>query len=186
MMAILADGSGSPLDQGVTTILLLGAAFLAWIAVARLRGRAYRKLPRRAAWAAAALAVVLVALAFVLTPILRPNVASARPSTTARLAILSPAEGETFSGNPATVPVRLQLTGGRVVAFTSSRLVPDEGHVHLYLDGSLVSMSFALEQTLEVAPGSHVLRAEFVAVDHAPFSPRVMASVEFVVSAPAR
>jgi hypothetical protein len=181
-MRVVADGAGAPLDQGVTTVLFLAAAFLGWIAVARLRGRAYLRLPKPAAWGAAALAAALVALAFVLPPILRPDVASARPSTAAKLSIESPAAGQVFTGDPAHVAVRLVLAGGRVVPFTSTRLVPNEGHVHIYLDGSLISMSFALQQTLTVVPGPHVLVAEFVAVDHAPFDPRVQASVAFTVS----
>jgi len=182
MVRMVADGAGTPLDQGVTTVLFLGAAFLAWIAIARLRGRAYLRLPRPAGWAAAGLAAALVALAFILPPILRPDVASARPSTTARLSIASPTQGEVFIGDPARVPVQLVLVGAKVVPFTSTKLAPNQGHIHLYLDGGLVSMSFALQQTLIVVPGRHVLAAEFVAVDHAPFAPRVQASVDFTVN----
>jgi hypothetical protein len=181
MILPLADGAGSPLDQGVTTVLFIAAAILAWVAVARLRGRSYVRLPRRAAWACAAGAAACVVLAFVLPPIIRPDIAPARPATSGRLSILSPRPDEVFAGDPAVVPVMLRLTGARVVAFTSSRLVPDEGHVHIDLDGSLISMSFALDQTLGIVPGRHVLRAEFVAVDHAPFQPRVFASVPFTV-----
>jgi hypothetical protein len=35
-------------------------------------------------------------------------------------------------------------------------------------------MNYALEQDLAVPAGTHVLRAEYVASDHAPFSPRVV------------
>ena len=65
--------------------------------------------------------------------------------------------------------------------FTSTKLQPNEGHVHLYLDGGLVSMTLSLDRALLVAPGTHRLLAEFVAVDHAPFSPRLEASVSFRV-----
>jgi hypothetical protein len=34
---------------------------------------------------------------------------------------------------------------------------------------------------VSVLPGSHHLQAEFVAVDHGPFDPRVLASVAFRV-----
>jgi hypothetical protein len=64
-----------------------------------------------------------------------------RPSTVARLEILSPHEGEVFRGDRAAIPVHLQLDGGKIAPFTSLRLVPNEGHIHLYLDGSLVSMA---------------------------------------------
>jgi hypothetical protein len=45
--------------------------------------------------------------------------------------------------------------------------------VHLYVDNVLVSMNYALEQDMPVHAGTYVLKAEFVASDHAPFSPRV-------------
>jgi hypothetical protein len=103
-----------------------------------------------------------------------------RPTTAARLQILSPTPGEVLKGDPASVPVNLQLEGGKVVPFSSLHLVPDEGHIHLYLDGSLVSMT-GLESQISASPGQHLLRAEFVAVDHGPFQPRVTATVTFQV-----
>jgi hypothetical protein len=104
-----------------------------------------------------------------------------RPSTTARLRVLSPYPNQVFHGHPASIPVQLQLKGGRVVPFSSFRLRPNQGHIHLYLDGSLVSMTTGLDATIAARPGRHVLRAEFVAVDHAPFDPRVIAAVRFLV-----
>ncbi|MFL5797866.1 MAG: hypothetical protein ACJ77A_08035 [Actinomycetota bacterium] len=104
-----------------------------------------------------------------------------RPSTVARLEIVSPHEGEVFRGDRATIRVDLRLDGGKVVPFTSLRLVPNEGHIHLYLDGSLVSMATALDAHVAASPGQHELRAEFVAVDHRSFRPRVWATVKFRV-----
>jgi len=104
-----------------------------------------------------------------------------RPSSRARLEIVSPGPGEVFRGDPSSVVVALRLEGGTVVPFTSLRLVPNEGHIHLYLDGSLVSMTTGLEARIAALPGRHELRAEFVAVDHGPFEPRVMVTVTFSV-----
>jgi hypothetical protein len=43
-------------------------------------------------------------------------------------------------------------------------------------------MTSGLEQTLpDLAPGTHVLRVEFVASDHAPFDPRVVTQAVFEV-----
>jgi hypothetical protein len=179
----LADGATSPIDQGVATFLFLAAFLLGWIAYARLRGKGFRSVPRAGAWAAAVLALASVVMAVALPPIIRHDPATTRPSTVARLAILSPQPGEVFEGNPAIVEVRLDLTGGKIVLATSTTLVLDEGHVHLFLDGSLVSMTYGLMQELDVAPGTHTIDAEFVALDHAPFNPRVRTSVTFTVQA---
>jgi hypothetical protein len=104
-----------------------------------------------------------------------------RPSTTGRLEIVAPADGAVFRGDPASVVVEVRLEGAKVVAFTSLHLVPNEGHIHLYLDGSLESMVTGLGARVSASPGQHELRAEFVAVDHGPFDPRVVATVRFSV-----
>jgi len=109
----------------------------------------------------------------------RPSLS--RPSTTGKLDIVSPVNGESFQGDPASIPVELQLDGATLVATSSLRLVPNEGHIHLYLDGSLVSMTTGLTAQITARPGSHVLRAEFVAIDHLPFDPPVVATVTFSV-----
>jgi hypothetical protein len=120
-------------------------------------------------------------LATILPLLLGARPSLGRPSTVARLGIVSPHEGEVFRGDPAPIPVDLRLDGGKVVPFASLRLVPNEGHIHLYLDGSLVSMTAALDARITASPGHHELRAEFVAVDHGPFQPRVLATVTFRV-----
>jgi hypothetical protein len=104
-----------------------------------------------------------------------------RPSASATIEFVSPRNGDVFRGDPASIPVELRLEGGTVVPFTSLRLVPNEGHIHLYLDGSLVSMTTGLEAQIAAPPGQHQLRAEFVAVDHGPFQPRVVATTAFRV-----
>ena len=94
-----------------------------------------------------------------------------RPSSAATVEILQPASATTVTGT--TVHVTLRLNGASIVPQTSTAIRPDEGHVHLYVNGSLVSMNYGLEQDLPVQPGTIDLKAEFVAADHAPFSPRV-------------
>ena len=128
-----------------------------------------------------ALAAVALAVAACSTPaatgpgVTLTPVASAtlgpRPSSPATVSIVEPADGATVVGTNAHVV--LKLDGARIVSATSTNIRPDEGHVHLYLNGQLVSMNYGLEQDVPVTPGTYVLRAEFVAADHAPFNPRV-------------
>jgi hypothetical protein len=95
----------------------------------------------------------------------------ARPSSPAAVAIVEPAQGATIEGETAHVVLRLD--GARIVPETTTSIRPDEGHVHLYVNGLLVSMNYGLEQDIPVQPGSLVLKAEFVAADHVPYNPRV-------------
>jgi len=113
--------------------------------------------------------------------VVKPGPSVFRPSTTARISIVSPRSGAVLHGRPAVVPVRIVLHGGTIVPLTSTNLVPNEGHVHLYLDGALVSMVAGTSTTIRAPPGDHTLQAEFVAVDHGPFDPRVRATVTFQV-----
>lgn len=105
---------------------------------------------------------------------------AARPSSTAQLEILAPQQGEVVQGDEFTV--QLRLAGARVISETTTRLAPDEGHIHLTLDGHLVNLLGGLEERLTgLSQGQHVLQVEFVAADHGPFSPRVIQVVTFSV-----
>lgn len=104
----------------------------------------------------------------------QPAASVGRPSSPAVVTMVQPVSGETVQGT--TVHVVLTLTGAKIVKQTSTNIRPDEGHVHLYVDNVLVSMNYGLEQDLPVHPGTYVLKAEFVASDHAPFNPRVWSS----------
>jgi hypothetical protein len=133
--------------------------------------RRYRQLPSLRL-TAGALALVLAACSGSTTPSLGvPSSLGPRPSSPAQVSIVEPASNSTVTGS--TVQVVLELTGATIVSQTTTAIRPDEGHVHLYVDNVLVSMNYGLEQDITVPVGSHVLKAEFVAADHAPFDPRV-------------
>ena len=100
-----------------------------------------------------------------------PSGLGPRPSSPAIVQIVQPTSGATITGS--SVHIVLKLTGAQIVAATTTNIRPDQGHVHLYVDNNLVSMNYGLEQDLPVQPGTYVLKAEFVASDHAPFNPRV-------------
>jgi hypothetical protein len=127
------------------------------------------------------LAVGCLGFATAMPFILRPGPSFVRPSATARLEIESPHAGAVITGDPASVDVTLRLIGGTIVPATTTNLVPNQGHIHVYLDDRLLVMT-GLEATIIASPGSHTLRAEFVASDHGPFEPPVTASVTFTVT----
>ena len=106
------------------------------------------------------------------------TVAVERPTSTAELTIVKPENGDRVAGDAAQLEIDLQ--GAEVVDQTSTDLQPDEGHLHVTLDGKLVSMTSGTSQLLaDLTPGEHLLQVEFVANDHAPFDPRVLAAVTF-------
>jgi len=100
-----------------------------------------------------------------------PSPTGSRPSSPAVIKIVQPAAGASVTGK--TLHIVISLEGAQIVAATTTDVRPDQGHVHLYVDNSLVSMNYGLEQDIAVHPGTYVIKAEFVASDHAPFSPRV-------------
>jgi hypothetical protein len=105
---------------------------------------------------------------------------SDRPSSTAKLAIVLPKVGEVVHGS--NVDLRVKLQDAKLVPATTTHILPDEGHLHVILDDTLISMTQGLEQTIpDVAPGEHRIMVEFVASDHAPFDPRVVSVVAFEV-----
>jgi hypothetical protein len=136
---------------------------------------------RRTTFITALLALSLVAAACTGgdgTPSPTPT-AAVRPASTAKLKILSPKEGQTITGHTVTVVVSLK--DAKIVKPVSTTLVPNEGHIHVRLDGFLVTMTASLRTPVAVTPGHHVLEVDFVANDHGPFDPPVVAVVSFEV-----
>jgi hypothetical protein len=107
--------------------------------------------------------------------------AAERPSSPAKLTIVSPRNGQTVRQDRPEL--KLGLDGGRIVSQTTTRLQGDEGHIHLLVDGKLVAMNYGLRQRLpQLPPGQHVIQVEFVAADHVPFEPRVLTQAAFEVA----
>jgi hypothetical protein len=103
-----------------------------------------------------------------------------RPSSTAKLSIVAPTVGQVVHGS--NVDLRVKLQDAKLVPATTTNIVPNEGHLHVILDDTLISMTEGLEQAIpDVAPGEHRIMVEFVASDHAPFDPRVVSVVAFEV-----
>jgi hypothetical protein len=131
-----------------------------------------------------ALAVPLVLAAVVTATACSPKTgaSSKRPTTTARIVIGSPTPNQETGPD---ITVQLQLIGGKVVQRTTGKLTPTDGHIHVSIDDKIVSMAYQTSQELKgLSPGSHVLTAEFVAVDHRSFKNPPKATVLFRVKAP--
>jgi hypothetical protein len=136
--------------------------------------------------------LVLAALAVVLlgacsspggstsTPAPAPASPAARPTSTAKLTILAPRNGQTIRRQAPEV--RLGLAGAKIISQTTTRVRPDQGHIHLLVDGKLVAMDYGLNERLpSLTPGQHLVQVEFVAADHAPFDPRILTQAAFTV-----
>jgi len=180
---LLAHASGA--DESLSLVMLFAGIWAGWIGWSRLRGTGFPRLPRWGAWATIGVAAVLVIGAtFVPRMLVGPTTVTAttglRPRSPATLRFASPRDGLTTSQDELTV--RLDLEGATITAVASTTVTPDTGHVHLSLDGSLVSMTGGALQVVDLrnlAQGSHTLTAEFVAADHLPFDPPVTAQVTF-------
>lgn len=149
-------------------------------------GNGLSRLPQWGAWGLIGVATTLVITAtFVPRMLIGPAVPTAvpgapRPSSPAKLSFVEPNADAKESGD--TMTVRMNLQNATLTPLTTTVITPDTGHIHLSLDGTLISMSGDTLQVLDlrnVASGQHTLTADFVAADHLPFDPPVTTSVTF-------
>jgi hypothetical protein len=104
----------------------------------------------------------------------------ARPSSSATVEILEPKPNAVITADK--IDIRVRLTGGRIVKEVSRNLNATEGHLHVSVDGAILSQTYGLSQEIEAPkPGKHLLQVEFVAKDHGPFEPRIITSSPFEV-----
>lgn len=100
---------------------------------------------------------------------------SARPSDLS-LEIISPTDGaEVAAGEEVMISV--DIGGGTLVSDSSSD-DPSAGHLHIFVDGSLVAMPTSADAPVQLDPGVHELMVEFTKADHSSFVPRVLDRIE--------
>lgn len=122
------------------------------------------------------LGAVIIAIGSVVvgpSPVAAPNV---------RLRILTPTDNSTVAaGKP--VDVRVDLQGGQLSTSTQ-QTAPNVGHLHISVDGNIVSMPGTSEATVKLTPGRHLIVVEFVSADHQPFSPPISRSAAVIARRP--
>jgi hypothetical protein len=180
---VIAHAAGT--DESLAIVMLFTALWVGWIGWTRLHDRGFQRVPRPGAYGLLGIAGVLVVTsAFVPRALLAPKTPSStnsRPASPATIAFRSPTDHQKITGSE--LDVALDLVGGTIVQATTTKIAPDTGHIHLLIDGNLVSMTFGTDQVVDVsdlAPGPHTVTAEFVAADHLPFSRPVTATVDVV------
>jgi hypothetical protein len=167
-------------DESVAVAMVVAGAWIGWIGLTRLRGRGFARVP-----APAAVGMLVAAGALVIGSVTLPRIwfgptpvaTGPRIASSAALSFVEPSEGVTVRGDE--IRVVLDLTGGTVLLQEGRPVTPDTGHIHLSVDGTLVSMTYGTTQIVDMrafGPGSHTIEAAFVAADHLPFDPPVVAS----------
>lgn len=134
-----------------------------------------RRLLPKWAYAVAALMLIAAVLAVVRHNVRRANLAG-RLRSPAAVRVIEPSAGAVTG---EVVHARFAVTGARVTQPSRTRIVSDEGHLHLTLDGRALDMQYTSDAELRVRKGPHVLNVEFVSSDHRPFNRRVTTSVRF-------
>lgn len=107
-------------------------------------------------------------------------------ASTAKLAFVAPGPNQSVPANH--VEVKLKLTGGIIVPpGTSCDIKPNQGHVHIELDGKVITIAAGLDVVVNdietspghklgpLSPGIHTLYARYVDSAHIPFNPPVNA-----------
>ena len=144
--------------------LVIAGAVLAGIGIMLW---ALKKGGRWGAPAVAAAGVLVLALGFIV-----PSLGGGGGSD-AVVSIVEPSNGARVDAEtPVTVRVALQNA-----SIATSPTDTTGGHLHLFLDGQLQQMPYTMEAQIQVTPGAHQLRVEFVDSRHVPFDPPVQSSV---------
>ena len=167
-------GTGSSADVYSDVLILVAAlAGFRWLNMrTQAKNDSTMKRKQLVIGAIAIVAIAAAATAGLWAPKKTPS--TSRPTTSARLAILSPQTDQVVSLH---TNIKLQLTGGALLdpAVTKGQ----GGHLHVSVDGAVISMTDKLDQRVKLTVGRHTVTAEYVAPDHASFKTPVIAAVVF-------
>lgn len=120
--------------------------------------------------------LVLIGFALVGGAFILQDDGGAATSAEATVTIASPEDGATV---PADEPVTIEVSieGGSLTAEASSD-DPNEGHLHVFVDGDLVSMPTEDVLEVELEPGERTIEVEFTRADHTSHDPPVVTRVD--------
>lgn len=155
MQAVVANGA----DTGGSILLAAGVILLVggiWSLVKRHAGPM--------GWLGIVAGLGLGAAGFVLTA----------SSPDATVSFVRPRAGTEVPANqPVSIQVRVE--GGEVATSPTDL---EGGHLHLYVDGRLQQMPYSDTTEIQLPPGEHRLRVEYVDNTHRSFDPEIATSVE--------
>ena len=143
-------------------IALLVAAGVAFLAAFAFRSVKPDKVAP--AWALFGIGIVLAAAALIV-----PRLSDGGD---VQISIESPADGATVpAGEPITIEVDVE--GGEIAASASG----SGGHIHIFVDGSVAAMPTGPTGEVNLDPGEHELKVEYVDIQHASFDPPIQESI---------
>ena len=90
------------------------------------------------------------------------------------VAITEPKPGDTVPANKS-ITLQVAVNGGELAAESDAA---NAGHLHIYVDGSLVDMPSTARPKLELKRGAHTLTVEYVDSEHRSFNPQVTDEIE--------
>ena len=148
----------------IALLIAAGVAFLGAFAL-----RSIKPDKTGAAWAFFGAGALLAGASFIL-----PNLGG---GTDATVGFASPQDGDTVpAGEPLTIDIDLE--GGELATSASDA----GGHLHIYVDGSVVSMPSTTTVEVDLEPGEHELRVEYVDFGHASYDPPVQETITVTAS----
>jgi hypothetical protein len=102
--------------------------------------------------------------------------ASGGATSDATVTITSPADGDNVPAGEE-LPVEVSLRGAELTTATASN-DPTQGHLHVFVDGEVISMPTTTASEVVLEPGEHSIAVEFTRADHRSFDPPVIDEIE--------
>ncbi|MGH2754690.1 MAG: hypothetical protein ACRDLB_09660 [Actinomycetota bacterium] len=164
VLAHALGGSGGPEIE----ILVLGVALV--VVGFMMRGKENVK-------PAFPIGAIVAGLGLVIASFLLPAGSSTtQAASDVAVTIAFPQDGDTVPASEA-FDVEVELDGATLTEDTTGT-DPRKGHIHVFVDGELLSMPTSLQSPVTLEPGSHEITVEFVAADHTQFEPRILNTIE--------